>query len=214
MSPRSRPFLVESAAGVASDASHSIGARILAFWFTHPDSPEWNRYRKAWFSKSDAFDDSIRRNFLAVWEAALAAKLNPWGTQPLDDCARIVLLDQFPRNMFRHQARAFATDALALAVARRAVETGADLRLPTPYHRFFCYMPFEHAESLEDQDTALRLMIALREDTAGAVDQVEWAVRHRDVIARFGRFPHRNAVLGRTSTPEESVFLREPGSSF
>ncbi|NUT16735.1 MAG: DUF924 domain-containing protein, partial [Cupriavidus sp.] len=108
----------------------------------------------------------------------------------------------------------FGTDAQALALARRIVASGLDRALPTDYHRMFCYMPFEHAESLEDQDEAVRLMTQLRDASGGAVDAVEWAEKHRAIIARFGRFPHRNAVLGRPSTAGEQAFLRQPGSSF
>lgn len=200
---------------------NNLAARILAFWFGTPDSPDWDRERAMWFTRSEALDARVRAEFLPAWEAAHAGT-DGWaafveGTEqvaPETVCARIVLLDQFPRNMFRGGPRSFATDAPALALARRMVERGDDRRLPTPYHRMFCYMPFEHAEALDAQHAAVELMTALREDTAGRVDVVEWAERHRVVIARFGRFPHRNAVLGRPSTDEEVAFLRQPGSSF
>ncbi|MBY4895727.1 DUF924 family protein [Cupriavidus sp. AU9028] len=194
-----------------------LAATILEQWFGAPDSAEFNTERAQWFRRDAAFDAALRERFLPAWEDALAHP-DGWGTgedaPPDVACARIVLLDQFPRNMFRGDPRSFATDAQALSLAERMVARGDDLRLPTPYHRMFCYMPFEHAESLAAQQLAVERMTALRDDTQGRVDVVEWAVRHQVVIARFGRFPHRNAVLGRPSTPEELAFLQQPGSSF
>ncbi|WP_454720598.1 MULTISPECIES: DUF924 family protein [Cupriavidus] len=188
--------------------------RVLDFWFGAPGSAQWNTTRKAWFAKSDAFDAAVRAAFLPLWEAMRAGAHEDWALTPAGACARIVVLDQMPRNMFRGDARSFATDAWALGAARQLVARGADLLLPTPHHRLFCYMPFEHAESPADQAEAVRLLTALREQSGGAVDSVAWALRHQAVIARFGRFPHRNAVLGREDTPQEAAFLREPGSSF
>lgn len=206
---------VETRDGIAEPVNEA--ARILAFWFGTPDSDEWDQERKAWFTKDPQFDAVLRASFLPTWDTARAGR-DDWShaidASPEVGCARIVLLDQFPRNMFRGDPRSFATDAQALALATRMVERGDDLRLPTPYHRMFCYMPFEHAESLEAQRRAVELMTALREDTAGRVDVVEWAVRHQAIIERFGRFPHRNALLGRESSPEETAFLQQPGSSF
>ncbi|CAG9173625.1 DUF924 domain-containing protein [Cupriavidus respiraculi] len=199
-----------------ADDFAGTAAQVLGFWFGEPGSAEWDAVRSVWFTKSEAFDAVVRERFLGAWEAAHAGT-DGWdetAASPQARCARIVLLDQFPRNMFRGDPRSFATDAQALALATRMVESGDDLRQPTPWHRMFCYMPFEHAESAEAQRSAVRLMTALRDDTAGRVDVVEWAVKHQVVIDRFGRFPHRNRVLGRVSTPEEEVFLREPGSSF
>ena len=122
--------------------------------------------------------------------------------------ALVILLDQFPRNLFRGQARAFAGDARALALAKRAVAAGLDEAMPRA-HRLFLYMPFEHSEDLADQETCIERMTAL-----GSAGYLDYARRHRDIIARFGRFPHRNAALGRDSTAEEIAFLKEPGSSF
>ncbi|WP_454741500.1 DUF924 family protein [Cupriavidus necator] len=191
--------------------------RVLDFWFDTPGSAGWNTTRPAWFIKSDEFDAQIRHQFLADWQAAQAAisgATDDWSATPEGACARVVLLDQFPRNMFRNDPRSFATDAQALALAKRMVATGMDRALPTDHHRMFCYMPFEHSEVLEDQDEAVRLMTQLREASGGKVDVVEWADKHRVIIARYGRFPHRNAVLGRQSTEQELAFLRQPGSSF
>ena len=187
---------------------------VLAFWFGLPGSPEWDMSRREWFAKSDDFDASIREQFLPVWQAAHDGADDDWSVTPEGACARIVLLDQFPRNMFRGDARSFATDARALAVARRMLAEGWDRQLPTPWHRVFCYLPFEHAESLAEQDISVRETTTLRADTAGRVDVVEWAIKHHEIIARFGRFPHRNAVLGRESSAEELAFLKQPGSRF
>jgi uncharacterized protein (DUF924 family) len=124
-----------------------------------------------------------------------------------------VVLDQFSRNMFRGSARAFASDAAALHTAQIVVAAGWDAQLPTRHHRGFCYLPFEHSEALAMQDESIRLYTRLR-DQDGDADSLIWAEKHREIIARFGRFPHRNAALGRTSTPEEVAFLTQPGSSF
>jgi len=187
---------------------------VLDFWFGRPGSAEWGASRREWFAKSNAFDASIRERFLPYWQAAHDGAEDDWSVTPEGACARIVLLDQFPRNMFRGDPRSFATDGKALEAARRMLDSGWDRRLPTPRHRVFCYLPFEHAESLDAQDISVRETIALRDDTGGAVDELEWAEKHRQIIARFGRLPHRNAVLGRVSSEAEIAFLKEPGSSF
>lgn len=192
----------------------STARAVLEFWFGLPGTPEWNGARREWFANSDAFDATIVERFLPVWQRAHDGEADDWSVTPEGACARIVLLDQFPRNMFRGDSRSFATDGRALALARSMLEKGWDKQLPTPWHRTFCYLPFEHAESLSDQDISVRETMALREDTRGKVDVVEWAVKHRDIIARFGRFPHRNAVLGRKSTRDEEAFLEQPGSRF
>ncbi|CAG2157351.1 hypothetical protein D3C81_847670 [compost metagenome] len=198
---------------------HVKGAQdVLDFWFGTPGSAIWNTARKEWFTKRDAFDATIRDTFLPTWQAAYEGAhdgaADDWSSTPEGTCARLILLDQFPRNMFRGDPRTFATDAQAQALARRMLAQGWDRELPTPWHRMFCYLPFEHAESPEAQDIAVREYITLREDTGGEVDSVEWAVKHQEIIARFGRFPHRNAVLGRASTDDELAFLKQPGSSF
>ena len=198
---------------------HVKGAQdVLDFWFGTPGSAIWNTARKEWFTKRDAFDATIRDTFLPTWQAAYEGAhdgaADDWSSTPEGTCARLILLDQVPRNMFRGDPRTFATDAQAQALARRMLAQGWDRELPTPWHRMFCYLPFEHAESPEAQDIAVREYITLREDTGGEVDSVEWAVKHQEIIARFGRFPHRNAVLGRASTDDELAFLKQPGSSF
>jgi uncharacterized protein (DUF924 family) len=183
---------------------------VLAFWFGTTPLAE---ARPEWFTKSDAFDAEIRGRFLPLWEALSDGKADTWMDTPQEAIARIVVLDQFPRNMFRNSARAFASDAAALHTARIVVAAGWDARLPTRFHRMFCYLPFEHSEMLDMQDESIRLYTRLR-DQDGDADSLIWAEKHRDIIARFGRFPHRNAALGRVSTPEEIAFLAQPGSSF
>ena len=180
---------------------------MLDFWFGAPDSRERARPRKSWFEKSEPFDAEIRRRFLATWERAGRGELGRWQATPLASLALIVVLDQFPRNMFRGTARAFASDSLALAAARETIARGFD-RLLSPVERTFIYLPFEHAEDLAAQRRSLSLFRALDPE------DMQYPKRHYEIIARFGRFPHRNAILGRQSTAEEAEFLKQPGSSF
>jgi uncharacterized protein (DUF924 family) len=187
-------------------------AEVLEFWFGAHDRPEFGRPRACWFQKSDAFDALVRDRFLSTHEAAAAGALDAWAARPLSALALAVVLDQFPRNMFRGSPRAFATDARALALAREAVAQRFDDVL-LPVQRWFVYLPFEHAEDLDAQRGSLRLFERLATDAAGA-GTFTYAMRHYAVIERFGRFPHRNAILGRASTPEEIAFLAQPGSSF
>jgi uncharacterized protein (DUF924 family) len=172
---------------------------VLRFWFRGAEA------RKEWFVKDPAFDDEIRRRFLPLWEQAAAGGLVAWPAWRDDWLAYVVLCDQFPRNMFRGEARAFATDARALSAARSAIAKGWDRAL-AEVERTFAYLPFEHSEVLADQERALELF-------EGHPNR-EWAVRHWEVIRRFGRFPHRNAALGRESTAAEAEFLGQAGSSF
>jgi len=185
---------------------------VLDFWFGEAGSPEYGKPRQVWFNKSDAFDDTIRTRFLDLHLRAADGQLKQWEAQPHSLLALIVVLDQFPRNLFRGTSRAFATDTQALAAAQLALERGFDLML-LPVQCWFVYLPFEHAEDLALQHRSLQLFESLRSDpdSAGSVD---YARRHFEIIARFGRFPHRNAVLGRASTLEELEFLQQPGSGF
>ena len=185
---------------------------VLDFWFGAPDSAERGRPRKCWFTKDAAFDAQIRSRFMGLHEAACRGELAAWEQGPLSALSLVVTLDQFPRNMFRGAARAFASDPLALGVARRMVANGFDALL-RPVERAFVYLPFEHAEDLAAQRRSLALFdgLAERADSASTID---YARRHYEIIARFGRFPHRNDVLGRVSTVEEIEFLGQPGSSF
>lgn len=183
---------------------------MLAFWFG--PHPRYAERRKLWFGKDPALDAELRRRFEAHWRRAAAGELGGWEASPDGALALTILLDQFPRNMFRDTPDAFATDGRAREVAARAVARGFDLAVP-PIQRFFFYLPFEHSEDLADQERSVRLSAQFRDDPDLA-DVYDYAVRHRDVIARFGRFPHRNAILGRASTSAEVAFLREPGSRF
>lgn len=184
---------------------------VLDFWFDRRDGMPLT-HRKSWFEKDPAFDDAIRRRFGAAVETALAEGYADWTESAEGTLALLILLDQFPRNIFRGQAKAFAGDTRARAIARQAVDRGFDIALP-PVMRLFYYLPFEHSEHLPDQDLAHLLFSALDRELPG-LNLALWADKHRVIIARFGRFPHRNAVLGRQSSPEEIEFLRQPGSSF
>jgi len=186
---------------------------VLDFWFGTPGSADSGKARTVWFRKDEAFDAEIARRFSPTIESALAGGLDDWDAMPLGTVARIVVLDQFTRNVFRGTARAFAGDVFALAAARRLVADGADQGL-APYERSFVYMPFEHSEDLAAQDMGMQLVTVLAKQHPELEDSLKWSVLHRDVIARFGRFPHRNETLGRASTPEEVAFLEQPGSRF
>ncbi len=181
---------------------------VLDFWFGPGDDA-----RPEWFRKDPAFDTLIGQRFGTLIDTALAGGLDGWSASPQAALARIVLLDQFTRNVFRDTARAFAGDALALAAARALVARGWDRDLP-PRWRAFAYLPFEHAEDAAAQQDSLRLFGALAAEHPALVDLMVWAQKHADVIARFGRYPHRNALLGRTDTQAERAFLAEPGSRF
>lgn len=183
---------------------------VLRFWFGGGETP--CERRKHWFAKDGAFDALIRSRFMALHEEAAAGALARWKDDARNCLALIVLLDQFSRNMFRATARAFAADALALETARHAVACGYDSGM-NPVERMFVYLPFEHSEALADQQRACELMQAL-DAFAETGDVHRYALRHREIIERFGRFPHRNAVLGRASTTQESEFLKQPGSGF
>ena len=175
---------------------------IVDFWFDDAMKPYW-------FRKSDSFDRTVRDTLLPHYENAAAGKYDHW-KDDVDGCiALCVLLDQVPRNVFRGDPRAFATDGKARAVARHAVEQGFDLECNAD-EKVFLYLPFEHHEDLESQE----LSCTLCRERIGDPEIVRYAERHREIIERFGRFPHRNAVLGRASTPEEIEFLKEPDSSF
>ena len=181
----------------------SLAPEVLEFWFG--EGAEYGKSHKRWFVKDVAFDAEVRQRFLILHENLSLEKI--WTDNPRSCLARIVVLDQFPRNMFRGTARAFATDALALEAARLAVDRGWDRGL-LPVEQLFVYLPFEHSEALADQDRSCELMQDFNEELR------RYAERHREIIARFGRFPHRNAVLDRQSTPEEVEFLKQPGSGF
>jgi uncharacterized protein (DUF924 family) len=188
--------------------SASMQDAILDFWFGPPP----HAYRDAWFRKDPAFDATIRERFAAAIEAALAGGYREWTSTAHGALARVLLLDQLTRNAFRDTPRAFAGDAGALATAERAIAADLDGALD-PHERTFLYMPFQHAESPDVQRRSIELFTALARQT-GLDGPLEWARRHATVIERFGRFPHRNAILGRESSPEEVAFLAQPGSRF
>jgi uncharacterized protein (DUF924 family) len=185
--------------------------QILDFWFGPPDSADYGTTRDAWFRKNAAFDAEIRRRFGAVIETALGGGLDDW-TAPRAALARVLVLDQFTRNCYRDSARAFSGDAQALAAATAAVDQGRDREL-IPVERWFLYMPFEHSESPVAQARSLTLFTRLSHET-GLADPLAWAEKHAAIIRRFGRYPHRNALLGRESTAEEITFLATQGSNF
>jgi uncharacterized protein (DUF924 family) len=173
-------------------------AALLGFWFAQ--EPE------TWFKKDPAFDETLRERFGALQESAATGALHHWAVTAHGALALILLLDQLPRNLHRGTARAFATDTKALAVADAALTRGFDNGLPMSMRQFI-YVPFEHAEDLGAQERCCALF-------AEDAELLKYAVAHRDIIARFGRFPHRNAALGRATTAEEEAFLQEPNSSF
>jgi uncharacterized protein (DUF924 family) len=175
---------------------------VLTFWFRELD-------RAAWFQADADLDEMISTRFLAVHEHVASHFDRNRAAMPADQAvSTVIVLDQFPRNMFRGMTRAFATDHLALAVARSAIDRGLDQGLDND-RRLFLYLPFEHSEQLPDQHRAVELIGSLRND-----DLLRYAIAHRDIIARFGRFPHRNAILGRPSTPDEIQLLQQSGDAF
>ncbi len=182
---------------------------VLSFWF----GPEPGTVRAEWFRKDSAFDALIGARFGPLVEAAVAGEIDAWMGSPLGALARLIVLDQFTRNTGRDSARAFAGDVRALAAAQAIVRAGWDLDY-SGVQRWFCYLPFEHAEDLAEQQASLRLFGALAKDQPALAPALDYAQRHHAVIERFGRFPHRNAALGRPSTPQEVAYLQQPGAGF
>ena len=176
-------------------------AEVLSFWFEEL-SPE------QWFKKDVVVDQTIHSRFGALYEELAASGGSAWLDSAEGCLAAIIVLDQFSRNLFREDARAYATDAVALAIAKGALDRGFDLNFEVN-HKKFLYMPFQHCEDLKDQIRSVELFTSL-----GDPSTLDYARRHKDVVERFGRFPHRNAALGRSSTPEELEFLEQPNSSF
>ena len=170
---------------------------ILAFW--RDAGPE------RWYKRDDAFDAELRRRFLGLWRQASAGELSSWEASDDGALALVIVLDQFPRNMFRGDIRTYASDGLAREVAHRAIERGVDAPIDQRL-REFLYLPFNHSEQLSDQLRCIELTRA-----AGNVENLKWAEHHADIVRRFGRFPHRNRLLGRATTPEEQAFLDEGG---
>lgn len=172
---------------------------ILDFWFSSEVKPKW-------FAKDVNFDQEIKDKFEGYYEAAKKGILASWENSPLGTLALVIILDQFPRNMFRGSFLSFATDNLALSHSKKAIEKNYDAEL-TKEQKQFLYMPLMHSENLEDQMLSMELFSHISENN-------EYAKRHMEIIKRFGRFPHRNAILNRKSTDEEIIFLLEPNSSF
>jgi uncharacterized protein (DUF924 family) len=187
--------------------------QVLDFWFGAPDSAEFGTQRKAWFVKDAEFDRRIVERFGPTIERALRGELDAWAQTPSGALARILLLDQFTRNAFRGDRRAFAGDAQALVAAIALVGSRQDESLPSVL-RAFAYLPFEHAEGLAMQDEAIRLFTRLVATSPELASMLDYAHRHRLVIERFGRFPHRNTILGRRSTAEELAHIATPGTAF
>jgi uncharacterized protein (DUF924 family) len=181
---------------MAASGTIATPEEVLAYWReAGPDR---------WYEKDEGFDSSIRERFLATYEAALRGELAGWEVSADGTLALVIVLDQFPRNMFRGTARAFAGDERARWAANLALKRGYDLDQP-PELRVFLFLPFMHSEDLNDQNRCVELC------RAGAEENLKYAIEHRDIIRRFGRFPHRNAVLGRTTTPQEQAFLAGGG---
>lgn len=200
--------------GTGYDALDPAARAVLDFWFGEPGSPRFGRAWDCWFSGDAVFDVALRERFGATLASARGHECDAWLSTPLGALALIVVLDQFSRNIYRGTADAFASDAQAVDAARRMVATRADRTLPTAHHRAFAYLPFEHDESHDSQATSVRLFSELADESKEAAGYLGYARQHAVIIERFGRFPHRNAVLGRESSDEELAFLREPGSSF
>ncbi len=187
-------------------------AEVLDFWFGREDEPGYGEFRSRWFQKDEAFDREVTTRFADLYEEAAAGQLDGWRDEAESCLALVICLDQFPRNMFRGDARTHATDTKALEAAKYATERALNRELPA-FQRMFLYMPFMHAEGVEDQRRSVELFEGLAAEPGGP-DVVEYAVGHREIVERFGRFPHRNALLGRETIPEEAEFLTQPGSSF
>ena len=185
-----------------------LAPRVLAFWFG--SGAEYGVPKKRWFEKNPAFDAQVRRRFANLPDRA--AQTGAWLGSPRECLARIIVLDQFPRHLYRGRSRAFAYDRFALQAAKRLVQKRWDRQL-LPVERMFAYLPFQHSESLADQKRSCELCKPL-EAFSQTPETYRYAIRHLEIVERFGRFPHRNAALGRPSTPEETEFLKQPGSGF
>jgi uncharacterized protein (DUF924 family) len=185
-------------------------AALIDFWFGAPGDPDREQHRTIWFRATPEFDAALREAFSADLEAAAAGRLAAWEESAEGALALVLLLDQVPRNIFRNDPRAYATDAPARAVADRALDRRFDRRVPAPWRLFF-YMPFHHSESLADQRRSVALFASLpRDPDRGSGGSLRRYGRpYIEIIERFGRFPHRNAILGRASTADEQAFLRE-----
>ena len=199
---------------------HENAESVLAFWFGggEDDAEIADAQSSLWWDKHPAVDDEIRKRFAVLRTQAVSGALQAWAETPRGCLALIILVDQFSRNLFRDDPRAFADDARARGWCLDGIARGHDRHLRI-IERVFFYLPLEHSERIDDQEHAVKLFVALRDTAAPAHRKrlgnfADYAQRHRDIVARFGRFPHRNEVLGRQSTDEEQAFLEQPGSSF
>jgi uncharacterized protein (DUF924 family) len=195
-----------------TDAERGEATALVDFWFGPPSSAERAKQRAVWFKIDPEFDGELRRRFSALQKRAAAGACADWALEAESCLALILLLDQLPRNLYRGAAEAFATDAMARAAAQTALSRGFDRSLPASWQQFI-YLPFEHSEILADQERSVTLFAALARDPAFA-GSLDYAKSHHAIVARFGRFPHRNRALGRPSTAAEEAFLTEPNSSF
>jgi uncharacterized protein (DUF924 family) len=204
------------AAGAGEAQRLPAPQEVVDFWFGVPGSPEWLQQRPEWFRKDPVFDALIEARFGVLLERALHGHLEEDPAEqslPVTRLARLIVCDQFPRNVWRDRPKSFALDPIALATARTLVGTREE-RAMTPVQRKFVYMPFMHSEVLEDQERSVDLFEALAAESSAEGESFDYAIKHKAVIERFGRFPHRNEILGRQSTEEELAFLKEPGSRF
>jgi uncharacterized protein (DUF924 family) len=183
----------------------SRAGEVLDFWFGREGEPGYGEFREAWFRKDPAFVADL-------YEEAVAGGLDGWRDDARSCLALVIVLDQFPRNMFRGDGRTHAADGVALESSKYALEHALDRELPA-FQKMFLYMPFMHSENREDQRRSVELFQLLA-DEPGAPDVTSYAVGHREIVERFGRFPHRNGILDRETTPEEAEFLKTEGSSF
>jgi uncharacterized protein (DUF924 family) len=195
---------------------------IITYWLGSPDSPSYPEARmKLWFGHAPEVDAEMRERFMSIYEKAAAGELTEWETDPKGRLALILILDQFSRNLFRDQARMYAADERAAQLALATIGDGWHLQHYAPLERLFIYLPLEHTESLPLQKFCVRLFQQM-ESAAGEdspdIDLLrnltQYAHKHHDVVAEFGRFPHRNAILGRTNTAEEEKYLATPGAGF
>ena len=184
---------------------------ILDYWFGN-GSDVARRHRELWFAGSPQVDAGVRALFLGDVERAERGELDAWKADAGSCLALVIVLDQFPLMIFRNEARGYRDGDLALPVARHLHASGFDRSL-APHEKLFAWLPFEHSEDLADQDLSVALFATLR-DAPGMASAYDYALKHRDVVQRFGRFPHRNRALGRQSTAEEIAFLKQPGAGF
>lgn len=189
---------------VTAMSEPSAVTKILAYWFGEPGSPDHGKPRAFWFKSSDETDADIRNRFEMDWRVATTGSWGHFAATPRGALALVILFDQFPRNMFRGRKDAFASDRMALTIAKKAIEDGLDAEM-TELEKLFLYLPFEHAENLAMQDRSVELFSGFSDP-----QYLDYAERHRAIIARFGRFPYRNRILGRDNTPEEDAWLNDP----